>query len=401
MSKPPLNPQHLPASARAATLAVHGGVERSQFGELAEAMFLTSSFTYADMETAAARFAGDDPGFMYSRTGNPTVAMFEARIAALEGAPAALATATGMAAVSGALLSILKTGDRIVSSRQLFGSCRWIVRELLPKFGVEVAFVDVWDTDAWRAAATPGTRLLFLETPANPTLELADLPAIAAIARAAGALTVVDNALSSPVVQRPWQLGADVVIYSATKHIDGHGRCLGGVVLAGEATMDDMVAPFLRHTGGALSPFNAWVLLKSLESLELRVTRQAATAAALADALAELPGVARVIYPGRTDNPQHALARAQMANGGTVVSAEFADRDSAFRFANALRVVRISNNFGDAKSIVTHPATSTHQNVPAAEREAAGITEGLLRFSAGLEHPDDLVEDLRQAAAQR
>ncbi len=387
----------LPTSSRPATRAVHGGGDRSQFGELSEALFLTSSFTYSSMEASVARFAGDDPGFMYTRTGNPTIAMFEERLALLEGAPAARATASGMAAVNAGLISLLKAGDHVVSARQVFGSCRWIIKELLPKLGIATTMVDLTDIAAWRAAIRPETKILFLETPANPTLEVADLAAISALARETGALLVADNALASPAVQQPYRLGADVVIYSATKHIDGHGRCLGGIVLSDEARMNDAIAPYLRHTGGCISPFNAWVLLKSLESLELRVERQAANAARLAEVLSAHGKVAKVAYPGLAGHPQAEIVARQMLNGGTVLAVDLGSQERAFRFANALRIIKISNNFGDAKSIVTHPFSTTHQHVPAEEKPLLGITEGLLRMSAGLEDIRDLVEDVEQA----
>ncbi|GGE35488.1 O-succinylhomoserine sulfhydrylase [Agaricicola taiwanensis] len=387
----------LPDSARPATRAVHGGGDRSHFGELSEALFLTSSFTYDTMEASVARFAGENPGFTYTRTGNPTIAMFEERMALLEGAPAARATATGMAAVNAAFLSLLKAGDHVISARQIFGSCRWLVRELLPKLGIAVTMVDLTDIGAWRAAVRPETRLLFLETPANPTLEIADLSVLSKIAKEADALLVADNALASPAVQNPYRLGADVVTYSATKHIDGHGRCLGGIILSDEKRINDLIAPFLRHSGGSLSPFNAWVLLKSLESISLRVERQASTALRIAQELKKHPKVKRVAYPGLPDHPQAEVVKRQMASGGTVLALELADQAQSFRFANGLKVIRISNNFGDAKSIVTHPFSTTHQHVPAEEKPQLGITPGLLRMSAGLEDPDDLVEDVLQA----
>lgn len=398
MSKTTLtNPFLLPETARPATRAVHAGVERSQFGELSEAMYLTSSFTYDRIESAVARFAGDEPGFMYTRTGNPTIAMFEERLAAIEGAPAARATASGMAAVNAALLSLLKTGDHVVSGQQLFGSCRWLLSQLLPKLGIDVTFVDMTDLDAWRAALRPETRMLFVEPLANPTLELADIAALSAIAKEAGALLVADNALSSPAVQRPFAFGADVVTYSATKHIDGHGRTIGGIILADETLMEESIAPFLRHSGACLSPFNAWVLLKGLESMTLRVERQSQNALRLAEVFAASGRARSVIYPGRDDHPQAELARRQLDLGGSVLAVDLGDQETAFRFANRLKVIRISNNFGDAKSIITHPASSTHQTVAEEERLALGITAGLLRLSAGLEDGDDLVEDVRQA----
>ena len=382
------------------TLAVHAAAHRSPHGETSEALFLTQGFTYPDMEAAERRFKGaGDGGFVYSRFGNPTVAMFEERMAQLEGAEAARATASGMAAVTGALLGTLKAGDHVVSSRVLFGSCRYILSELLPKFGVTCSFVDGPDLDAWRAALRPGTRAFFLESPANPTTEITDIAAVAAIAHEAGAILIVDNALGTPLIQNPLRLGADCVVYSATKHIDGQGRCLGGLILGSKAFIEENVQTFLRHTGPALSPFNAWVMLKSLETLPLRVRRQSENAFALARALQGAPGVARVLYPGLPDNPQAAIVRRQMTSGGTVLALDMAGgKRAAFAFGGALRVIKISNNFGDAKSLITHPATTTHERFTPAERAAIGITDGLLRLSAGLEHEDDLVADVLRAA---
>ncbi len=390
----------LPDSISPRTRAVHGGSRRSQYGEVSEAIFLTQGFVYDSAEAAEARFieAGEDE-FVYARYGNPTVAMFEDRIAALEGTEDAFATASGMAAVNGALTSMLKAGDHVVSSRALFGSCLYILEEVLTRYGVEVTFVDGTDLDQWRAAIRPDTKAVFFESLSNPTLEVIDLRAVSDMAHAVGALVIADNVFATPVLQRSADLGADVIVYSATKHIDGQGRCLGGVICGTRPFIRKVVEPYLKHTGGALSPFNAWVMLKSLETMDLRVRAQAETAGRVAVALASLPGLTRVIYPFRPDHPQHDLARAQMQAGGTVVSFEVAGgRDAAFRLLNALRIVLISNNLGDAKSIITHPATTTHQRLSEDKRAALGISDGLLRLSVGLEDADDLIADLTQAA---
>ncbi|MEO0913658.1 MAG: O-succinylhomoserine sulfhydrylase [Pseudomonadota bacterium] len=381
------------------TKLVHGGTRRSQYGEVSEAIFLTQGFVYPTAEAAEARFldAGREE-FIYARYGNPTVAMFEDRIAGLEGAEDAFATASGMAAVNGALMSMLKAGDHIVSARALFGSCLYIVENILPRFGVEVTFVDGTDLDAWAAAVRDDTKLVFLESLSNPTLEIVDIAGVAAIARRVGAQVVVDNVFATPVFQRSLDLGADVVIYSATKHIDGQGRCLGGVVLGTQEYIRKTVEPYLKHTGGALSPFNAWVMLKGMETLDLRCRAQAESALALATALAEHPKITRCLYPGHAGHPQHALAARQMEAGGTVLAFEVAGGQAgAFRFLNALEIVLISNNLGDAKSIATHPATTTHQRLDDAQKAALGITPGLIRLSVGLEDTGDLLEDIQEA----
>ncbi len=384
---------------RPATRLVHGGTLRSQFGETSEALFLTQGFVYETAEAAEARFKGTEPGFVYSRFSNPTVAMFESRMALLEGAEAARATASGMAAVTAALMGLLRAGDHIVAARALFGSCLYVVEEWLPRFGVASTLVDGTDLDQWRAAMRPNTKVCFLESPTNPQLEVLDIAAIADIAHAGGAKLVVDNVFATPMLQQPLALGADVVVYSATKHIDGQGRCLGGVILSTQQMIDDNFHNPLRQTGPALSPFNAWVMLKGLETLPLRVTQQNASAARLADTLAAAPGVARVLYPFRPDHPQNALARRQMAGGGTVIALDLeGGKEAAFRFANALRVVKISNNLGDAKSLVTHPATTTHQRLSADVRAQMGIGEGMLRLSVGLEDVEDLIDDVTAAA---
>lgn len=383
---------------RPQTLAVHGGTTRSPFGETSEALYLTSGYVYESAEQAAARFTGEDEGYIYSRYGNPTVTMFEERMAAFEGAPCARATASGMAAVTAAFLCHLKAGDHVVSSRALFGSCRYIIEDLLPRFGIASTLVDGRDLTAWQAAARPETKAFFLESPSNPTLEIIDIAAVADIAHKAGARLIVDNVFATPVLQRPMTLGADVVVYSATKHIDGQGRCLGGVILCHEDFHKDHLRQFIRQTGPSISPFNAWVLLKSIETLDLRVRAHCAGAAKVADALAAHPKVTRVLYPGRKDHPQHELAMKQMSAGGNVVAFDVkGGKDAAFRVANALNLVVISNNLGDAKSLITHPATTTHQRVKPEVRAELGIGPGLLRLSVGLEDPADLVDDLNQA----
>ena len=382
---------------RPATQLVHGGTSRSELGEMAEAMFLTQGFVYETAEAAEARFKGEAPGFIYSRFSNPTVAMFEERMRLLEGAGAARATASGMAAVLAALMCQLSAGDHIVAHRAMFSSCDYIVTELLPRFGVTSTLVDGTRIENWQAAMTPATKVLFLETPTNPTLEVVDIAAVAEVAHAGGARLVVDNVFATPIFQKPLALGADVVIYSATKHIDGQGRCLGGIVLADEEFVADHLHNFLRQTGPALSPFNAWVLLKGLETLELRVERQARTAGRIADMLAGHDKVSRVIYPGRADHPQAEIIARQMSGGSTLVTFEVADKAAAFRLSNALEIIKISNNLGDAKSILAHPATTTHQRLKPELRAEFGISEGMLRLSVGLEAAEDLVEDLEIA----
>jgi O-succinylhomoserine sulfhydrylase len=383
---------------RPATQLVHGATMRSQFGELSEALFLTQGYAYPSMEDAEARFKGEAPGFIYARYGNPTVAMFEERMALLEGAEAARATASGMAAVTAAVMGQVRAGDHVVAPRALFGSCLYIIEDLLPRFGVESTLIDGGDLDQWRAAMRPNTKVCFLETPTNPSLDVYDIKAIAEIAHEGGATCVVDNVFATPMLQRPLDLGADCVVYSATKHVDGHGRCLGGIVLGSKVFIDTHLHNFLRQTGPALSPFNAWVMLKSLESLPVRVAHQMASAGRIADFLAEQPGITRVIYPGRADHPQADIIKRQMAGGSTLVAFEVAGgKAAAFRMANALSVITISNNLGDAKSIITHPATTTHQRLTAEARHAMGISDGLLRLSVGLEDADDLLDDLRAA----
>ena len=388
-----------PRRYRPATELVHGGTLRSQFGEMSEAMFLTQGFAYDTAEAAEARFTGESPGFIYSRFSNPTVFMFEERMRLLEGAAAARATASGMAAVTASLLSMLKAGDHVVAAKALFSSCLYVVEDLLPRFGVASTLVDGTDLDQWRAAVRPETKAFFLESPTNPTLEVIDIAAVAEIAHAAGARLVVDNVFATAILQSPLALGADVVVYSATKHIDGQGRVLGGIILsADEAYVADHLHNFLRQTGPSLSPFNAWVLLKGLETLEIRVQRQTATAARVADAIAAHPKVSKLIYPGRPDHPQADIIARQMKGGSTLIAFEVeGGKEGAFRVAGALDIVKISNNLGDAKSLITHPSTTTHQRLSEEQRLGFGITPGMLRLSIGLEDPDDLVEDLLRA----
>ena len=385
---------------RPATQLVHGGSIRSQFGETSEALFLTQGFLYDTMEAAEARFKGEDPGFIYARFSNPTVAMFEQRMALLEGAEAARATASGMAAVTASLMGQVKAGDHVVSAKELFGSCRYVVEDLLPRFGVATTLVDGCDLAQWRAAMRPNTKTLFLESPTNPTLDVLDIAAIADIAHAGGATLIVDNVFATPLLQHPLKLGADCVVYSATKHIDGQGRCLGGVILASEKFIDTHVHNLLRQTGPSLSPFNAWVMLKALETLPVRVHAQCASAAKLADYLATRREVTKVLYPGRADHPQAALVKRQMSGGGNLIAFEIAGgKAGAFAFANALGIIGISNNLGDAKSLITHPATTTHQRLSPEIRAGLGISEGLVRLSVGLEDVEDLREDLDVALA--
>lgn len=380
------------------TRLVHAGTLRSQFGETSEAMFLTQGFVYDSAEQCEARFTGDEPGFLYSRFSNPTVAMFENRMAAFEGAEAARATATGMAAVTTAIFAPLKAGDHAVAAKAMFGSCRWVMEDMLPRYGIETTLVDGLDLDQWRAAVRPNTRTFFLESPTNPTLDVLDIGAIAEIAHAAGARLIVDNVFATPIWQSPLALGADVVVYSATKHIDGQGRCLGGIILSSNDFIQEHVHMFLRQTGPSMSPFNAWVLLKSLETLPLRVRRQTENAGAVAEALARHPRIKRLIYPGRSDHPQAATVRKQMRGGSTLVAFEIdGGKAEAFRFLNALRLARITNNLGDSKSLVTHPATTTHQRLTPEQRAELGIGDGFIRFSAGIEHHDDIIADLHAA----
>lgn len=391
-------PQTSPRTYRPETRLVHSGTLRSQFGEMSESLFLTQGFAYDSAEQCEARFTGDEPGFLYSRFSNPTVAMFEQRMVDLEGAEAARATATGMAAVTTAILAPLKAGDHVVAAKALFGSCRYVVEDLLPRYGIGSTLVDGHDLDQWRKAMQPNTKSCFLESPTNPTLDVVDIAAVAEIAHRGGARLIVDNVFATPIWQSPLSLGADVVVYSATKHIDGQGRCLGGVILSSEAFIQEHIHTFLRQTGPAMSPFNAWVLLKGLETLSLRVKAQTETAGAIAGVLAKHPKISRLIYPGRADHPQADIVKKQMRGGSTLVAFEVkGGKAAAFRTINALKLARISNNLGDSKSIVTHPATTTHQRLTPEVRAGLGISDGFIRFSAGLEHQDDLIEDLTAA----
>jgi O-succinylhomoserine sulfhydrylase len=389
-----------PSRLRPASRLVHGGVQRTHHGETAEALFLTSGYVYDDAEQAEATFAGKVDHYQYSRFANPTLTMLEQRLALIEGAEDCRTTATGMAAVNAALLSHLKTGDRVVAARALFGSCHWIVSTLLPKFGIETEFVDGADLNQWETALSRPTNLVLLETPSNPMLDLVDLPAVANLAHKAGAIVVVDNVFATPLLQQPLKLGADVVVYSCTKHMDGQGRVLGGAILGGKKWIADVLQPFIRNTGPALSPFNAWVLLKGIETLALRVNAASAAAAVIADFLAEQPGVTRVWYPMRADHPQQGLALKQMTAGGTVVTFEVAGgKDGAFQVMNGFELIALSNNLGDSKSLATHPATTTHMRIGEQERARLGITDGVIRVSIGLEDPEDIKDDLRQALA--
>ena len=380
------------------TRLVRGGLKRSENQETSEAMYLTSGYAYDSPEQAESRFKGEDNGYVYSRFGNPTVSMFEERIALIEGAPVARATASGMAAVTAALLCYLKQGDHVVAARAMFGGCRYVIEDVLPRFGISSTLIDGRSLEAWRAAVKPNTKAVFLETPANPTLEVLDLRAIAEIAHKAGAKLIVDNVFATPILQRPMEYGADIVVYSATKHIDGQGRCLGGVILCDEKFLKDHLQIFLRNTGPSMSPFNAWVLVKALESLDLRVRAMCEHAAAVADMLAREKNVARVIYPGRPDHPQHALARAQMGLGGSIVTFEVkGGKAQAFALERSLKLVDISNNLGDAKSLITHPATTTHFRLTPQARAELGVTDSMLRLSVGLEDPADIAQDLAHA----
>jgi len=383
---------------RPETRIIHSGTRRSQFNETSEALFLTQGYVYDSAEQCEARFSGKEPGYVYSRYSNPTVAMFEGRMAALEGAEACRATATGMAAVTTALMGLVKAGDHVVAARALFGGCRWVVEDWLPRFGVTSTLVEGSDLAQWEKAVRKETKVLFLETPTNPTLEVYDISAIAKIAHAAGAKLVVDNVFATPLYQSPLTLGADCVVYSATKHIDGQGRCLGGAILGSEKLITDHIHNVIRQSGPSLSPFNAWVLLKGLETLAVRVERQAQTAAAVADTLSNHGKLVKMIYPGRDDHPQADIVRKQMSGGSTLCSFEVkGGKAGAFRFLNALQLIKITNNLGDAKSLVTHPTTTTHQRLTPEQRAELGIGDGLIRFSAGLEHPDDVIADLTTA----
>ena len=380
------------------TIAIHGGHERSAFGETSEAIYMTSGFVYEQAEMAEDRFLDRDSGYMYSRYGNPTVSVFEERMRQLEGAEAACATSSGMAAVHAAIMCQMRSGMRVVASRLLFGSCRYIIADILTRFGVEVEFVDGTDLDAWEAALNRPTDLVFFETPGNPTLELVDIEAVCKLAHHSGAQVVVDNVFATPVLQRPMALGADIVVYSATKHIDGQGRCLGGVILSSKDFRDRLLHPYLKHTGPSLSPFNAWILQKGLETLDLRVAQHCRNAMTIADAMEHHPGVEAVIYPGLKSHRQFELAQKQMPGGSTLLGLYVGGgRKRAFRVLNRLRLIAISNNLGDAKSLVTHPATTTHSKLSQDERDELRITDDYIRISVGLENASDLLADLDQA----
>jgi O-succinylhomoserine sulfhydrylase len=386
---------------RPATKLVHGGTLRSQFGETSEAIFLTQGFVYETSEAAEARFKGEDDGFIYARYGSPTNDMFEKRMCLLEGAEDARATASGMAAVSAAILCQLKAGDHIVAARALFGSCRWVVDTLAPRYGIECTLIDGKHLENWEKAVRPNTKVFFLESPTNPTLEVVDLIGVGKLANQVGAKVVVDNVFATPLFQKPLELGAHIVVYSATKHIDGQGRCLGGVVLSDKEWINAHLHDYFRHTGPAMSPFNAWVLLKGLETMALRIKQQTENAARVADFLANHNAVSKVIYPGRKDHPQADIIAKQMTGGSTLVAFELkGGKAASFAVQNALDIVKISNNLGDAKSLITHPATTTHKNLSEDARMELGISPGLLRLSAGIEDSDDLIEDFDRALAK-
>ncbi len=388
-----------------ATSLVRGGLSRSPFDETSEALYLTSGYVYASAEEAEAAFKGDQDRYIYSRYGNPTVSMFEERLRLLEGAEACMATASGMAAVYASLASLVSAGDRVVASRALFGSCHVILTEILPRMGVETELVDGVSLAAWERALDRPTRAIFLESPSNPGLEIIDLQAVSDLAHTAGATVIVDNIFASPVLQKPLEFGADVVVYSATKHIDGQGRTLGGAVLGTTEYVTNTLKPFLRHTGPSLSPFNAWVLVKGLETLSLRVNAMCATTAQLAESLTDHPKLASVRYPGHASHPQFDLAKRQMKRGGTILTLTVKGdgetaKNNAFKVMNGLNLCDISNNVGDSKSLVTHPSTTTHRRIDPAARAAVGITDGMIRLSVGLEDVDDLAADIEEALSQ-
>ncbi|HEY3919540.1 MAG TPA: O-succinylhomoserine sulfhydrylase [Stellaceae bacterium] len=392
-----INPEHS-ATWRARTVLTHSGLQRSQFEETCEAIYMTSGFVYQSAEEAEEAFKNQGARYVYSRYANPTISMFEERLRLLEGAEAVRGTSSGMAAVFASLASMVKAGDRVVASRALFGSCLYILQEILPRYGVTTQLVDGADLDQWRDALKKGVKAVFVESPSNPGLELVDLKAVAELTHQADGVLIVDNVFASPLLQKPLQLGADIVVYSATKHIDGQGRSLGGAVLGTAKYINETLAPFLRHTGPALSPFNAWILVKGLETMDLRVRQMCDSAIQIAKFLEQHPRASRVRYPGLESHPQYALAKRQMSGGGTIVTVNVGhDKAETFRFLNALKLARISNNLGDSKSLVTHPATTTHRSLKPDERERLGISDALIRFSVGLEDPQDLIEDLDQA----
>jgi O-succinylhomoserine sulfhydrylase len=392
-----INPEHS-ASWRPRTILTHSGLQRSQFEETCEAIYMTSGFVYESAEEAEEAFKNQGARYVYSRYTNPTISMFEERLRLLEGAEAVRGTSSGMAAVFAALACMVKSGDRVVASRALFGSCLFVLQEILPRYGVQTVLVDGADLNQWREALKPGVKAVFVESPSNPGLELVDLKAVAELTHQAGGVLIVDNVFASPLLQKPLPLGADIVVYSATKHIDGQGRSLGGAVLGGAKYINETLAPFLRHTGPALSPFNAWILVKGLETMDLRVRQSCDSALQIAKFLETHPRVSRVRYPGLESHPQHALAKRQMSGFGTIVTLNVGrDKAETFRFLNGLKLARISNNLGDSKSLVTHPATTTHRTLKPEERERLGITDALIRFSVGLEDPQDLIDDLDRA----
>lgn len=383
---------------RPATELVHAGSLRSNFAEMSEALFLTQGFLYPNAEAAEARFKGEDPGFIYSRYANPTNDIFEKRMCALEGAEEGRATASGMAAVAAAILCQVQAGDHVIAARAMFGSCRYIIETLLPRYGVEISIIDGVNIENWKKAVRPNTRVMFLESPSNPTLEIVDIAAVAQIANEAGARLIVDNVFATPLFQKPLELGAHIVVYSTTKHIDGQGRVLGGIVLSDREWIETVLQDYFRHTGPGMSAFNAWVMLKGLETLAVRVRQQTHSAGAIADFLAGRPGVKRVIYPGRADHPQADVIARQMTGGSTLIALELeGGKEAAFKFENALEVFSISNNLGDAKSLITHPGTTTHKNLSDEAKAELGISDGLLRLSVGLEDTDDLLEDAEAA----
>ena len=380
------------------TLAVRAGLARSGFGETGEALYLTSGFTYDSVEQANSAFAEEVDHYVYGRFANPTISMFENRLAAIEGAPLCVATGSGMSAMFSSLACMVSAGDRVVAAASMFSSCYVVLAEFLPKWGVKVEFVTGNDPDVWAAALNQETKAVFLETPSNPMLELVDIAMISELAHKVGALVIVDNVMASPILQKPLALGADIVMYSATKHIDGQGRVLGGAILGSEDYIKNTLNPFVRHTGPSLSPFNAWVLLKSLETMSMRVHRMNENAQAVAEFLETLPQVTSVNYPGLASHPQHELARKQMAGGGTTLSFEVeGGQEALYKVMNALRVIDISNNLGDSKSLITHPYSSTHRRLDVATKAAMGITPDLARLSVGLEHSSDLIRDLEEA----
>jgi len=385
-------------SLRPRTRMVHGGTKRSKFGETSEALYITSGYVYSTPEEAEARFKEEAEGFTYSRFGNPTVSVFEERMALMDGAEAAWATASGMAAVFASLMCQLKAGDRVVAARALFGSCRYILEEILPKFGIDVILVDGTDLNQWENALGSNTSCVLVESPSNPRLEILNLKKICDLSHNAGAQVIVDNVFATPILQRPLEFGADIVVYSATKHIDGQGRVLGGAVLGTSEFCHDLLQPFIRNTGPSMSPFNAWILLKGIETLELRVNAQSAAASKIADFLADLPGIENLVYPGRPDHPQYDLMKVQMDAPGSLICFDvIGGKIQAFEALKRLEVISISNNLGDSKSLITHPATTTHQRLGQEEREKLGISDSMVRLSVGLEDPEDLCEDLERA----